>query len=1065
MNLLNIYNLQVDKKFDFVHVLNNNEQDENFSPYESIKIESKYYSPDSFIQSFQNSKDLSLLNININSIKANFQGLLDLILFFSEKNFFFDIICVQEIGQIVEKSLFIIPGYHPIIFKQRTKHLRGGIGIFVKANYKYSIVNNLSIFEEMIFESLTLEVEFTKDKKFLISNIYRPPCRNNQNFSVNQQHQYFSNTLLGLLDNINSHNKKCILAGDFNYDILSCYQDPHVANFIENMFASGFLEIIKHPTRVAQNINYSTSSLIDHIWVNEIKESFTSGIITTYFSDHFSTFYIINDKKPPVSSKYIKIRNFSENNINSFRNDLENVDFSRMYEMENVQESFDYFNSIFYSYFNRYFCEVEVKFDRSKHSIQKWMTPEILVARNKKMELYEVLSRNPTAYNRQRFNAFKNHYNRLIRNRKKEYYSELLTSNHGNTKKCWEITKEAAGLSNTKDKSVTDKLLINDNEVTGGIDICNTFNQHFTSIASKINERIEPSDRPPDSYLEESEHIFSIPEITPAQIVEVVLEWQNKRSSDFNGLSPFLLKKIIDSVKNPLCHIFNLSIKTGKVPTQLKIAKITPVFKAGGNMHCVNDYRPISLLCIFSKILEKIIATALKQYLASNNIIDSLQFGFQNLNSTFHPMIHLLDHVAKAINRNEYTIGLFLDIKKAFDCVPKHILLMKLKKIGIHGNLLQWFESYLSERKQFVKVGNAESSKLDITWGVPQGSVLGPILFLIFFNDLPNCTLLKSLLFCDDTTLLASGSNLNQLANFVNDELQKISTWFRSNQLSLHPDKTKFTVFHSNLGSIQWDDIHLYINENNSSASNPNPDLIKPIDYVNNASEIPAIKFLGVYFDPNLNFKYHIQKLNEKLSRALFILRQCKKILTRSALKTLYYSIFHCHLIYGILIYSSSYEINLKSIEIKQKMAIRAVTDSHYIAHTGPLFKTMKILPFELLVQYFRVKFMYEFKLNIAPRSFFNMWKTRGNMSQGNIRLRNQEDYSIPFARLNLVNNLPLCTLPATWNAFFINNSFIVEQATSRFKFYKKMKRKLLDSIVVACERLLCPSCDLNINL
>ena len=224
---------------------------------------------------------------------------------------------------------------------------------------------------------------------------------------------------MGLLDNINSHNKKCILAGDFNYDILSCYQDPHVANFIENMFASGFLEIIKHPTRVAQNINYSTSSLIDHIWVNEMKESFTSGIITTYFSDHFSTFYIINDKKPPVSSKNIKIRNFSEHNINSFRNDLENVDFSRMYEMENVQESFDYFNSIFYSYFNRYFSEVEVRFDRSKHSIQKWMTPEILVARNKKMELYEVLSRNPTAYNRHRFNAFKNHYNRLIRNRKK----------------------------------------------------------------------------------------------------------------------------------------------------------------------------------------------------------------------------------------------------------------------------------------------------------------------------------------------------------------------------------------------------------------------------------------------------------------------------------------------------------------------------------------------------------------------------------------------------------------------------------------------------------------------
>ena len=418
--------------------------------------------------------------------------------------------------------------------------------------------------------------------------------------------------------------------------------------------------------------------------------------------------------------------------------------------------------------------------------IQNWMTKGILMSRNKKFELQSRLAKVPTTENKELYTKYKNIYNKVLKTAKKLYYSNLLVSNQNNLKKSWQIIKDAACL-NSKRKFTTDKIIVEGNDILGEKNIGQAFNRHFSSIALNIRQTIPPTDRPPDSYLEESGNLFNIPPITPANITEIVNNFEIKKSCDNLGISSFLLKKVVHYILDPLCHIFNESIELGSVPDQFKIAKVTAVFKKGGDPFNLNDYRPISLLLIFSKILEKFIAINLQAYLSENNLIDELQFGFQPNNSTFHPMIHLLNHVSKAMNNKEYTIGIFCDIRKAFDCVPKNTLLMKLRKFGIHGNMLNWFESYLTGRNQFVKFGLFDSDPLEIDSVVPQGSILGPILFLIFFNDLPKTTLLKVLLFCDDTTILASGKNLNELVEFVNAELKNISQWFRANQMSLHP--------------------------------------------------------------------------------------------------------------------------------------------------------------------------------------------------------------------------------------------------------------------------------------
>ena len=276
-------------------------------------------------------------------------------------------------------------------------------------------------------------------------------------------------------------------------------------------------------------------------------------------------------------------------------------------------------------------------------------------------------------------------------------------------------------------------------------------------------------------------------ELTIKELRHAFCTLKSNKSADFDEISINVVKRIFDAIESPLCYIFNLSFKDGVFPCKLKIARVTPIYKAG-------NYRPISILPCFSKLLERIMYNRLYTYFTKHDILYKKQFGFQTNHSTAHTIIQLVQELMHSFDENKFTLGVFIDLSKAFDTVNHEILITKLENYGVRGSNIKWFSNYLEGRKQFICFGEKNTELENITYGVPQGSILGPLLFLIYINDIyKSSDILNFILFADDTNLFFSHKDIKHLFNTVNIELAKIQEWFKANKLSLNTGKTKYT--------------------------------------------------------------------------------------------------------------------------------------------------------------------------------------------------------------------------------------------------------------------------------
>lgn len=493
----------------------------------------------------------------------------------------------------------------------------------------------------------------------------------------------------------------------------------------------------------------------------------------------------------------------------------------------------------------------------------------------------------------------------------------------------------------------------------------------------------------------------------PAEITTLAKCFKPKTSSGIDNISNKLMLTIINYIAEPFSHLVNLSFATGTVPINMKVAKVIPIYKSG-DMSSLNNYRPISLLPAFSKLLEKLMYNRLINFIEANNILYKHQYGFRKKHSTIHPILHLLSHVSEASNKinRELTMAIFIDLKKAFDTISHDILINKLNKYGIRGVANNWIKSYLTNRKQFVQYKDAHSTTQTITSGIPQGSILGPLLFILYINDLSDALDLSVLSFADDTTLYLSHSNIQTLYHSSNNELSKLFKWLNANKLALNTDKTKYMIICSKY--------HKYNNYNLNLTINGNI-----IQQIGDNKDDKMIKFLGVYLDEHLSWKNHIQYINGKIANSTFIMNKAKNLIPKAALKTIYHTLIHPYLTYGILAWGHTINNNNNKTFLKQKRAIRVINNAPYNSHTEPLFHSSHILKLKDVYELHALLFMIKFEKNQLPQSFNNMYLHNREMHPNRITRQSNQIY-INMPRNNFIASLPTFTIPHIWNKWTV---------------------------------------------
>ena len=756
-----------------------------------------------------------------------------------------------------------------------------------------------------------------------------------------------------------------------------------------------------------------------------LKNDIKTGIIKTDTSDHFPIFIV--SSKPDIdvysTDNFIFKRYINDETMNNFKNKLNEINWENIKNIECPESAYNLFLQQFSAAYENAFPKVKIKI-KIKNLLSPWISKGILKSSKKKQKLYDKYLKNRTYKNEKNYKTYKNMFETVKFKSKKNYYNNLITKYKNNIKKTWSIMKEAIGKMKQVNNNLPRRLIINNKEIYAKKTIAESFNNYFINVGPNLASKIPPCTEQFDSYLKPNNHVLEESVLSDKEFKTAFFSLKTNKSAGNDEISYNVVKHVFQYICEPLKHIFQISLTKGIVPNKLKIARVTPVFKAG-EVTDVSNYRPISVLPCFSKILERIMYNRLFSYLDKNDILYNKQFGFQKANSTDHAIIQLIDQLVKSFNDNKFTIGVFIDLSKAFDTVDHQILLGKLKHYGITGNNLKWFHSYLSNRKQFIKFNQTEESTLlNIKCGVPQGSILGPLLFLLYVNDLCEVSnILEPIMFADDTNLFYSHKNLKTLFNIVNIELNKLNNWFKSNKLSLNTGKTKYTFFHKlNLS----DNIPLQLPE------------LKIHNTIIKRER--ATKFLGIIIDENLTWKNHIELIESKVAKNIGMLYKAKFILNKKCLRDLYFAFIHSYLSYANIGWASTNPNKLKKLYNKQKHAARIICNEDRLAHAKPLMKSLKILNIYQVNIFQTLNFMQKTKLNQNPKLFSQTFQPITHKYPTKYA---ENNFLKPKSKLKISKYSVSIRGPTLWNDFLHNKT---KSLTSLPMFQSAVKNQLFDS-------------------
>ena len=977
--------------------------DPDFNYLNSIKesINSNYYNETTFKNRYKSNSNFSLLHLNIRSVVSHFT---EFLCYLDTLNFVFKVIALSETAINATSINYNIPNYS-CEMNIRENRKGGGVSLYVHNTFQYKVRNDLQLGGVVNSVFVELLKTTTNSKHNIICGcIYRPPS---MSLSV------FNELLSDMFGKILSENKYVYIFGDFNVNTMSSVIGNANTQEFKDIFSSNYcLPLITKPTRVTN----SCSSLIDNIYSNVPINTgkCNSGILEVSISDHYAIFAIDNSTHTKANASNVTKRSFCNKNIENFKRCLTNQSWDFVYESEDLQAAFSRFQGVIDVHFNTNF-KLHT-FTRTYINRHPWMTEALRTQIRLKNSKYKEYVKSNNVDIVESYKDSKRILHSSLRNAEIQYYSEQYELNSGDMFKSWKVLKTILALNSSSEKRQL-CLTINNVAVTNSIDIANGFNDFFVSIGPELAKDIH-SDINPLTYVNNVNNSIVIFDVSCDEVKNIIRSLKNS-SAGHDEFPTFVGKLCVDSYIEPLTFLINYSLKTGVFPSELKLARMVPIFKAGDSSALTN-YRPISVLTFFAKVFEKIVYNKLLNFISDNNILYDHQYGFRKGRSTQQAIITLVDKITKSQDIGDIVITLLIDLKKAFDTIDHRILLRKLYSYGIRGSMLKWMESYLTDRSQYVVIDGKVSQTRGIKCGVPQGSILGPLLFIISVNDICNVSpMLFKILYADDTCVLISGNHLNNLIDRLNTELISLNNWFKANKLSLNTKKSFFMIFHR---------------------SRIKPNVINKVVIDNHElTQVNSAKYLGVIIDHKLNWIEHISYVKSKMSKGIGIMYKARQFLTKKALLMLYHAYIFPYMTYCIEVWGCASQTQLNCLFLLQKKIIRIMNFSHYLAHTNPLFLTMKVLPLRKIFFYKVGLIMYKYSLNLLPECIAHLYLRNDSIHEHNTRgchelrvLPGAKTFSNISARIwNVLSNKINCDVSMSifkcnLKLFLLNNELVL---------------------------------------
>lgn len=907
------------------------------------------------------------LTFNIRSLQQNFDYF---VVSLTRVATIFDVIVLTECWLNGDTIIPQIPGYSSYCTKKYINK-SGGVTAYVR-NVWRTVVTEPDIIDCNCLKILINE-------QFLILGIYRSP-------SFKQLDPFLLSVDSFLQQN--SNNTECVMwLGDLNLDLLSDPLSVQGTDYLCLAAEHELISAISLPTR--------NKACLDHIF---IKKGFEAvGIVcSTDITDHDICMIglgISSKPKPTQARTRLRI------DYAAVQEDLKNTDWISVLSKTDVNQAVDEFHHILSSVISKHSLYANI--GRSQFNLKPWITPGLIRCQKNRDTLHLKAKKYPNNKLAQiTYKRYRNFYKELLRRVKTQYEKAELFKYKNNMKKMWQTINNIC--DNCKIHAQPMELIDNHNDPIEALNNCNNYFANVGhSLAAKILDNLKVTEQSLALAVKPTNSSLNSFFLTPTDCVEVdrlIAGLKLNSSPGLDGYTTNLIKHVRYSILLPLTFILNLSLEYGVFPDRWKLAVVIPIYKEGAK-DAPSNYRPISLLSVFSKLLEKIVNIRLVRYIEDKQLLSDKQFGFRRGRSVEDAVVLLTNTVSAAVDQNLKCIGVFLDLAKAFDTVSIPILSKKLQALGVRGLALNWFLSYLSSRRQCVRIGSSLSSESLVCFGVPQGSILGPTLFSVYMNDVLELSIPGADVICyaDDTVVIFRDTSWDKTVRLAESGMQQISAWLDSNLLTLNTKKTKFITFYKSSRSLPKIDIRLQIH---SCAFRLN-DVID-CQKCESIGQVNTIRYLGIELDEALTFKNHVKKLSGRVRKLIYIMKSLRHACDKSTLLMVYCSLCQSIISFGILAWGGACKTVLIELEKAQRAVLKVMLGKPFRFPTDLLYKETEVL---------RVRQIYILKAVIATHKKLVNSKEFEDLTQKRVFR-----VPVPAIKSAFANRHPAFLLPRTYN-------------------------------------------------